>query len=86
MIDCSALADISVYCNEELYGQQKMSTHTVGICVIEIGISLEFRLPLRISCVCPGYWLGTASPVVEPSLKNIAGLLWLAEVELVYRT
>ena len=38
-------------------------------CVIGIGISLEFRLPLRISCVCPGYWLGTASPVVEPSFK-----------------
>ena len=38
-------------------------------------ISLEFRLPLRISCVCLGYWLGTASPVVEPSFHNIAGLL-----------
>ena len=48
-----------------------MSTHIVEACVIGIGISLEFRLPLRISCVCPGNWLGTASPVVEPSLKNI---------------
>ena len=57
-----------------------MSTHTVETCVIGIGISLEFRLPLRISCVCAGYWLGTASPVVEPSST---GLLWLAEVELV---
>ena len=63
-----------------------MSTHTVETCIIGIGISLEFRLSLRISCVCAGYWLGTASPVVEHSLKNIAGQLWLAEVELVYHT
>ena len=63
-----------------------MCTHTVETCVIGISISLEFRLPLRISCVCPGYWLGTASSVAEPSFKNIAGLLWLAEVELVYHT
>ena len=63
-----------------------MSTHTVETCVVGIGISLEFRVPLRIFLACADYWLGTESPVVEPSLQNIVGLLWLAEVELVYRT
>ena len=77
VMDCSVLATISFYCNEELYGQQYMSTHTVETCVIGIGISLEFRLLLRISRVCAGYWLGTASPVVEPSFKNVAVLFWL---------
>ena len=49
-------------------------------------ISLKLSLSLRI-CVCPGYWMGTVSPVVEPSFHNniVASPFWLAEVKLVYR-
>ena len=51
--------------------QTGLITWTLG-CVIRDWhlISLEFRLSLRISCVCPGYWEGMASPVVEPSFHR----------------